>query len=231
MDAVFADGSISMNNPEDIMSLINDTLIHYTDLSILPLDVSFSALIRNTKKHLQIISPYIDRSSVMKFLPDFATAFSNNIEFTLVTRGVLVKEPASKRYNYLNKLEAIQLLWDQYVNFNPVWRTKFVVRDFLRLDKLNNPQRDIYAEDILETIEPTDFVRVSYAVHQKILVSDRTMAYIGSGELRKNSFGPSGEVGVLLKGRQAEFISDLVQCYASFGFPVEPTLLESLYNK
>lgn len=44
--------------------------------------------------------------------------------------------------------------------------------------------------------------RITSSVHAKLIISDRKYAYIGSGELRKNSFEKNFEVGVILDGER-----------------------------
>lgn len=225
------DLTIVMNNPKEITSIVDKSKDSYKDLSFVTISEIFSILVRNTRFHLQIISPYIDKFSVTKFMSDFTTAFARRIEFTLVTRGVMVREPLTTRYGYISKLEAIQALWDQYTRLNPEWRTKFAIRDYLRMSNNLEPQLDADLDILGGSMESSTHSKISYAVHQKILVSDRKLAYVGSGEFRSGSFGASGEVGALLKGKYAEFLSDLIQCYASRGIPVEPTFIEELLTK
>lgn len=221
------DKIIVLNDPEEIQQSVKESASAYSGLNVLTMRVAFSKLIRDSRKQLQIISPYIDRNSVTYFLDDFVEAFSRGIEFTLVTRGVMTKEPQSSRYSYVMKLEAIGLLWEHYLKLNPNWRTKFIVRDYLSLKHPGVLPEELLVTDGIDTAD-YGFLSVATAVHQKVIVSDKTIAYLGSGELRRNSFSRTAEVGIIVQGEQARFLSDLVQCYASRGKPVEPTFIDNL---
>ena len=55
--------------------------------------------------------------------------------------------------------------------------------------------------------------KVQSSTHAKLLISDGCGAYIGSGEIRKNSFDVNFEMGVILKGdivRDIEKIFDFM---------------------
>lgn len=47
------------------------------------------------------------------------------------------------------------------------------------------------------------------STHAKIIIIDQKYAYLGSGELRQNSFNKNFEVGVILKGKQAKKLGKL----------------------
>lgn len=48
--------------------------------------------------------------------------------------------------------------------------------------------------------------KIDSSIHAKLIISDNKYAYIGSGELRKNSFEKNFEVGMLLNGKKARDI-------------------------
>lgn len=52
--------------------------------------------------------------------------------------------------------------------------------------------------------------RVESSTHAKLVISDTLEAYVGSGELRKNSFDVNFEMGVLLKG---EIVKDVERLF------------------
>jgi len=52
---------------------------------------------------------------------------------------------------------------------------------------------------------------ISSSIHAKMIISDYEYAYIGSGELRKNSFDKNFEVGVILKGEQAHQLGKIFE--------------------
>jgi phosphatidylserine/phosphatidylglycerophosphate/cardiolipin synthase-like enzyme len=47
------------------------------------------------------------------------------------------------------------------------------------------------------------------AIHAKVVIADRRVAYVGSGELRKHSLTADVEIGVLLRGAAVEHLADL----------------------
>ncbi len=49
--------------------------------------------------------------------------------------------------------------------------------------------------------------RVDSSIHAKMIICDLKLAYVGSGELRRNSFEKNFEVGVVLKGEKAKEIA------------------------
>lgn len=61
---------------------------------------------------------------------------------------------------------------------------------------------------------------VSSSIHAKMIISDYEYAYIGSGELRKNSFDKNFEVGVILKGEQAHQLGKIFEKIFSVSTPI-----------
>jgi phosphatidylserine/phosphatidylglycerophosphate/cardiolipin synthase-like enzyme len=47
------------------------------------------------------------------------------------------------------------------------------------------------------------------AIHAKVVIADRRVAYVGSGELRRHSLTADVEIGVLLRGAAVEHLADL----------------------
>lgn len=209
--------TIVHNDPDDMHQRAMDACSAHPEVPHARLDSVLSALVSGSRHHLQIISPFIDRQSVSRFIPEFDEAFSRGIEFTFVGRGILSREDTSRRDQYANKLDALKLLWDRYQAHNPGPPTRFSVRDYLRFQP---PPDD----------RPLARGAIRATVHHKIVVQDGAWAYVGSGEFRHHSFGATGEAGVLVSGAHARMLSDLVQCYASRATPVDPDSIEELMH-
>lgn len=217
LDASVPGPTIVHNDPDDLHQQTTQARRAHPNVSQARLDSVFAALVSSARQHLQIISPFIDRQSVSRFIPEFDEAFSHRIEFTLVSRGVLTREDTSRRDQYANKLDALRLLWSLYQSHNPGPPTRFSLRDYLRFQP---PPED----------RPRARGAIRATVHHKIVVQDATWAYVGSGEFRHHSFGATGEAGILVSGEHARMLSDLVQCYASKGTPIDPDAIEELIH-
>lgn len=203
------------NDPIDILADAHTACNLHPLVEHANLEAVFAALVSGAKERLQIVSPFIDNRALARFLDDFNTSFSRHIEFTLVGRGILAREDATRPRQYEERITALEKLWDLYARNNPDDTTHFEIRDYLRF---------------YPPIGSNPLARgaIAATVHHKIIVQDRRWAYVGSGEFRNHSFGATGEAGVLVDGPHAELLSDLVQCYARRGMPVDPQELDAL---
>ncbi|MGA8537365.1 MAG: hypothetical protein WB789_08240 [Thermoplasmata archaeon] len=203
------------NDPIDIMADAHKACNLHPAVEHANLEAVFSALVGGAQEQLQIISPFIDSRALSRFSDDFEKSFARHIEFTLVGRGILVREDSTRPRQYEERIDALQNLWDSYKRNNPDDPTHFEIRDYLRF--VPPPAENLRARGA-----------IAASVHHKIIVQDRKWAYVGSGEFRNHSFGATGEAGVLLDGPHAKMLSDLVQCYARRGLPVDPLELDAL---
>lgn len=202
------------NDPAEMIMDANEACQIHAPLQHVNMEAAFAALLEGAQLELQIVSPFIDVRSVERFAHEFENAFSRGIRFTLVSRGILRPEDFARRDQRAAKLDAIRKLWELYSRHNGEEQTRFSICDYL---KIGQPPGS----------RPRSRGPLEATVHHKIIVADRKWAYLGSGEFRNTSFGPTGEVGVLIDGAHASLLGDLVQCYARRALPVDPTSLES----
>ena len=206
--------TIVHNDPAEMILDANEACQIHASLQHANLETAFAALLEGAQLELQIVSPFIDVRSVERFAHEFEEAFSRGVRFTLVSRGILRPEDFARRDQRAAKLDAIRMLWQLYSRHNGEEQTRFSICDYLKIGRPPESQ-------------PRNRGPLEATVHHKIIVADRRWAYIGSGEFRNTSFGPTGEVGVLVDGAHASLLGDLVQCYARRALPVDPMSLES----
>lgn len=53
--------------------------------------------------------------------------------------------------------------------------------------------------------------RLASSTHAKMIIVDKYLAYIGSGELRQNSYNKNLEVGLIIRGEKAEKLGELFE--------------------
>lgn len=183
------------------------------------LDAALAALISTAQQSLTIVSPFVDQTSIRRFLPEFDLGFQRRIQFNLLTRGILRREERTTPEEHRRRIDGIIELRDHY-RAQAGSLHRFAIREFLE-----------YGPDLsLQDPHGMGPRRLEATVHQKIVVQDDRHAYIGSGEFRSGSFRASGELGVILHGAYARVIADHAQLYISKSRPVSAIKLEDLLD-
>ncbi len=59
--------------------------------------------------------------------------------------------------------------------------------------------------------------RVTSSIHAKFIISDNIEAYIGSGEIRRNSFNKNFELGIVISGSGVQHLIDIFEAIFSRG--------------
>lgn len=62
---------------------------------------------------------------------------------------------------------------------------------------------------------------INSSTHAKIVVCDYSLAYVGSGEIRNNSFNKNFELGIIIKGEEARKIGLIFDRIYSVSFDIE----------
>lgn len=79
-------------------------------------------------------------------------------------------------------------------------------------DKIKFFKEQVFIYDYL--FEKTN--RLQSSIHSKIIIIDDKIAYLGSGEIRKNSFRKNFELGLILEGDMVSSISAIFEKICSF---------------
>jgi hypothetical protein len=166
-----------------------ETILKTKRVSFMTIEDCFKHLIRNSRKIIKISSPFFDKSGWDRLEPEFLEFLKRGGKLIILCRG---KELDRDEESIGSKKRR---------------------RDILKI--LNSLQK----KDLDSQIEFREYhyseKRIRSSTHAKLFISDNKEAYIGSGEIRKNSFDINFEMGVLLKGNLVKDIENV------FDFMVE----------
>ncbi len=132
-------------------------------------DAAWRSLMKNSAKSLDIISPFIDPEGIDIFADDLLRALKKNIAVRIITRRFDSGTSSQKR-------TAVECL---------IRRVKSEYR-------ASNLSFGYFHDGGME-----EKAKHLGSVHAKILIQDRSAAYVGSGEFRKNSAFLNLEVGFI----------------------------------
>jgi hypothetical protein len=160
----------------------------YKQLSIHEMKEAFRALLAAAQTEVLMSVPFLELDGLMVFVDEIKDMGRRQISVKAMTRELVV--PSRFDYSYYQKLRAFSKLIDLYVSGGGT-PDLVEVRDYTI--KIGGPgERGLVYEGI----------------HQKMIVTDRRRAYVGSGEIRAPSFVVNGDVGVIQTGLAVEFWAD-----------------------
>jgi phosphatidylserine/phosphatidylglycerophosphate/cardiolipin synthase-like enzyme len=167
---------------------------------------AFKALLERTQREVLLAIPFLELDGLMYFTDQILGLGQRGVEVKLLTRELIW--PRQYKYAYSQKLKAFAKFLDLYVAGGGD-RQRIEVRDYtIRIDN---------AEDEKLLYE---------GIHQKMIVVDGEVAYIGSGEIRAASFISNGDVGVVHSGAKAHFWRDYFLLFWTDAEPVEHRFFE-----
>lgn len=183
------------STPSSLLADVQGLLDRHSSLQILSLEQAFNQIMRGAKKELSIVTPFIEWDGLGYFLESFKSAAQRNVKIRLITRGVLTPERNSD-YSYLEKVKTLLKMYQTYDGLVSNPEGRFEVRDY------NNRLQSSFNASIHYE-----------GVHQKMLIADNQIAYVGSGEMRAASFISNGECGSIHTGDMATFWYDFFNVF------------------
>lgn len=192
--------------PLSLASKVAALFEQYADLKIVDMRIAFKNLLEQATREVLFTLPFLELDGLMYFADQVVGLGEKRVRVKILTRELLW--PRKYDYGYHQKLKAF---------------SKFV--DLYRVGGGEQPQIEV--RDYTIRIGSVGDERLLYeGIHQKMIVVDRELAYVGSGEIRAASFVSNGDVGVIQTGIRAQFWHDYFHLFWSEGQPVEHRFFE-----
>jgi len=166
-----------------------ETILKTKRVSFMTIEDCFKHLIKHSKKIIKISSPFFEKSGWNRLEAEFLDFLKKGGKIVILCRGKELDKEGVTMGSKMRQQDILKIL------------------DFLHKKDLDNQiefREYHYSEN-----------RIRSSTHAKLFISDNKEAYIGSGEVRKNSFDINFEMGVLLKGNLVKDIENV------FDFMVE----------
>ncbi|OAQ52640.1 hypothetical protein HTG_13535 [Natrinema mahii] len=175
-DALPSERQMVVSAPLDLQPDIEHLQNEHPEVNVQSLRRAIGSLLDNAESEVRLAVPFFEQSGLNALLDEVTGLASRGIDLFVLTRDVRNGDG----YSHTNKCRALSKLHDLYTANKQVGAT-FDIRDFgSRISgHPDNPSRHYRG------------------VHQKMVISDDSAAYVGSGEIRENSFLTNGEAGVL----------------------------------
>jgi len=178
----------------------------YVGLNIVDMRVAFRNLLEQAEQEVLLALPFLELDGLMYFTDQVMGLGQRGVRVKLLTRELLW--PRKYNYAYHQKLKAFAKFVDLYA-VGGGEREHIEVRDYtIRIGSIGD-EKLLYE-----------------GIHQKMIVVDGELAYIGSGEIRAASFVSNGDVGVVHTGIRARFWRDYFNLFWAEGEPVEHRFFE-----
>jgi hypothetical protein len=178
----------------------------YADLNIADMRVAFRNLLEQAEHQALLALPFLELDGMMYFTDQVIGLGQRDVSVKILTRELLW--PRKYNYAYHQKLKAFAKFADLYVAGGGA-REHIEVRDYtIRIGSVGD-ERLLYE-----------------GIHQKMIIVDSELAYIGSGEIRAASFVSNGDAGVIHTGVRARFWRDYFNLFWTEGEPVEHRFFE-----
>jgi phosphatidylserine/phosphatidylglycerophosphate/cardiolipin synthase-like enzyme len=174
--------TVSFTKPLEI-SFAATVPSEFTDVSSEFEDI-YPALIRlaaEAKHELWIINPFFDDYGATCLLPSMIGAAKNDVKVRILGRQIIGYQ--AEGFNKALKCIASRFIEEGLAS-------SIEIRDFFRQDEEGH---------------------LVYGLHTKMMLSDSSMAYIGSANLTRHSLRNNFEIGVILKGPDVHLLVNLTR--------------------
>ncbi|MDY0143165.1 MAG: phospholipase D family protein [Bacteroidales bacterium] len=144
---------------------------------------SMKRLIINTKKQLWIINPFFDSFGIEYLIPTLCSAAERGVDIKIITRNLLEEETDEKM------LETVVKLVSKFNEKNLL--DMLEMRFFFKRNESTGKQE--------------------YALHSKVILSDRTSCYLGSANVTETSLKYNFELGVIIRGTKVTKVLEILE--------------------
>jgi len=134
----------------------------------------FEDLFRHATNSIKICSPFLDWKGYQHFHDILLPKAKNKVKIQILTREINKNENP-------NRYKTLKRVFNLYSSEG--------LEDSIDI-------RNYYFQ--------TEEKRLASSIHAKLIIVDNNKAYIGSGEIRENSFTKNLEIGVILKGEKVQ---------------------------
>lgn len=198
--------ALVVSAPLSLAGKVASLFERYADLNIVDMRVAFRDLLEQAKREVLLALPFLELDGLMYFTDVVLGLGQREVRVRILTRELLW--PRQYSYTYHQKLKAFAKFVDLYTAGGGK-QDRVEVRDYtIRIGSVGT-ERLLYE-----------------GIHQKMIVVDCEMAYVGSGEIRAASFVSNGDVGVIHTGIRARFWHDYFWLFWVEGEPVEHSFFE-----
>lgn len=205
------ENQLVVSTPLDMQPELERLRDDHPEVSVLSLRQATKHLLRSADSKVLLSVPFFEQSGLNALLDEVTALARAGVDLQVLTRDV----KSGDGYNHTNKCRALAKLCDLYTANQQVAGT-LEIRDFG--DRISG--------------HPKNPSRHYRGVHQKMVVVDDTAAYVGSGEIRENSFLANGEAGTLTVSRsEVSFWSDFFNLFWEQATPVEKFVEEARYRR
>ena len=178
----------------------------YVGLNIVDMRVAFRNLLEQAEQEVLLALPFLELDGLMYFTDQVMGLGQRGVRVKILTRELLW--PRKYNYAYHQKLKAFAKFVDLYA-VGEGERQHIEVRDYtIRIGSIGD-EKLLYE-----------------GIHQKMIIVDGELAYVGSGEIRAASFVSNGDVGVVHTSIRARFWRDYFNLFWAEGEPVEHRFFE-----
>lgn len=161
----------------------------------------FAALIEAAQTELCLVLPFLEEDGLEPLKEALMALGARHVPVRLLGRGLAVPDPNVHQYQFQKRRQAFARLGAYYLAGGGR-RSRMAVRDFSR------------------TVEEGEVLRWE-RIHQKLLVADAQLAYLGSGEVRQAAYRNNGEAGVVLEGAPVAFWQQYFELFWQEAAPVD----------
>jgi hypothetical protein len=166
-----------------------ETILKTKRVSFMTIEDCFKHLIKVSKKIIKISSPFFEKSGWDRLESEFLEFLDKGGKVIILCRGKELDKNEEALGSKRRQRDIMRIL---------------TILQEKNLDGQIEFREYHYSEE-----------RIRSSTHAKLFISDNKEAYIGSGEVRKNSFDINFEMGVLLRGNLVKDIENV------FDFMVE----------
>ncbi|MHA1249099.1 MAG: phospholipase D-like domain-containing protein [Candidatus Helarchaeota archaeon] len=169
---------------------INNIKRRYNNLKIYELGEIIKFLLKNAQKEVLISSPFLDSEGIIFIIEELKRLARKRITLKILTRVFSRRNQLLSEWKYIQKLASL--------------------RNIFQIFRGEGAEGLFEVKDYELIINPTAFNVNLYSegFHQKMIIIDHNLCYLGSGELTLASLRFNGECGILLKGKSIEFWRD-----------------------
>ena len=190
--------------PLDMQPALDDLRVDHPDVDICTLREAVITVLQAAENEVCLAVPFFEQSGLNALLDQVTDLADRGVDLRVLTRDV----QQGDGYDHTNKCRALAKLSDLY-GANQQAGANLSIRDFGSRIRGH----------------PNDPSRHYRGIHQKMVIADETVAYVGSGEIRENSFLTNGEAGVLtVTAAEVAFWRDFFDLFWQEATDVEKTV-------
>lgn len=201
-----AEDALVVSAPLSLAGKVAALFEQYIDLNIVDMRIAFRNLLEKAEHEVLLALPFLELDGLIYFADQIIGLGQRSVTVKILTRELLW--PRKYNYAYHQKLKAFAKFVDLYTAGGGE-QGHIEVRDYtIRIGSIGD-EKLLYE-----------------GIHQKMIVVDSELAYIGSGEIRAASFISNGDAGVIHTGIRARFWRDYFNLFWAEGEPVEHRFFE-----